>query len=288
MCAASRASVAPRASATPSNGAPTSTRAACRRRQMLGAATTTAAATAWAWADAARAYGLNKAPATTSGGGVGLFSFGRPKRTYEESQELMRRAAEVRERKELEVEDDAPLTTLKSGLQYREYVVGTEGDEIVAGSRVEAMYKVFRLSSGAYFKYSSGGSPVLLWGRGYGFEGRDDIGDTYDFVLGAKDSLPRAAAPCVVGMRKGGVRRILIPPNLGWVSNDVGPKADSYGASRRLENYRDGPLLLELEIVRVRNGPARDDDDDDKVDANLEPEGDNSYRLPAPPTLVQK
>ena len=251
---------------------------------MLGAATTT---TAFAFADAARAYGLNKAPKDTGNTAGGLFSFGRPKRTYEESQELMRRAAEVRERKEVEVEDDAPLTTLKSGLQYREYVVGTEGDEIVAGSRVEAMYKVYRLSSGAYFKYSSGGSPVLVRARGYGTEGRDDIGDTYDFVLGAPNALPRAAAPCVVGMRKGGIRRILIPPNLGWVSNDVGPQADSYGASRRLENYRDGPLLLELEIVRVRNGAARAADDDEN-DVSLEPEGDNSYRLPAPPTLVQK
>ena len=225
----------------------------------------------------ANAYGLNKPPPSNDNG---LFGGLGKRESYEERLASMREAERRREEKEKEAEEDAPLVTLKSGLQYREYAVGTGGAVATAGSRVDFSYKVFRLSSGAYFKYSSGGTPVLLWARGYGSEGRDDVGDTVSFVLGAAN-LPRAVTPCVVGMRKGGIRRILVPPNLGWVDDSVVPKPDSFGAARRLENYRDGPLLFEIEVVRVSNGKGGDDGDE----VDLEPRGDFSYRLPAPPTL---
>lgn len=227
----------------------------------------------------ANAYGLNKPPPSSDSGFFGGLG---KRESYEERLAAMREAERRREEKEKEAEEDAPLVTLKSGLQYREYAVGTSGAVATAGSRVDFSYKVFRLSSGAYFKYSSGGTPVLLWARGYGSEGRDDVGDTVSFVLGAAN-FPRAVTPCVVGMRKGGIRRILVPPNLGWVDDSVVPKPDSFGAARRLENYRDGPLLFEIEVVRVSNGKGGDDGDDNGVD--LEPQGDFSYRLPAPPTL---
>ena len=55
---------------------------------------------------------------------------------------------------------------------------------------------------------------------------------------------------------------------------------DTFAAKRRMENYRDGPLLFEIEVVRVRNGGEGGRD--------LDLEGDYSYRLPAPPTLVAR
>jgi FKBP-type peptidyl-prolyl cis-trans isomerase len=216
----------------------------------------------------ARAYGLNKSPSSSG------------RESYEERVRKMRDAQRVRDARD-NAEADAPSTTLPNGLRYREYVAGEVGEEATKGSRVDARYKVFRLSSGAYFKYSSGGTPVLLWSRGYGAEGRDDAGETISFVLG-ETPLPRAVTPCVVGMKKGSVRRILVPPNLGWVNDDVVPRPDSFGAARRLINYRDGPLLFEIEVVRVRNGAeARDGDA-----GGIEMEGDFSYKLPAPPTLT--
>jgi hypothetical protein len=65
-------------------------------------------------------------------------------------------------------------------------------------------YTVFKLSAGAYFKYSSGGTPVLLFALGYGTEGKNDVGETYDFVLGDERALPAAATLGMVGMRVGG------------------------------------------------------------------------------------
>jgi hypothetical protein len=43
------------------------------------------------------------------------------------------------------------------------------------------MYTVYRLSSGGYYKYSGGGTPVYMWSVGYGQEGKDDVGETYRF-----------------------------------------------------------------------------------------------------------
>ena len=244
-----------------------------RRKTLAIALAVTSPATL---APRARAYGLNKAPSTSGG----PFSGGRGRESYEERVRKMRDAQRVRDARD-DAEADAPSTTLPNGLRYREYVAGEVGEEAMKGSRVDARYKVFRLSSGAYFKYSSGGTPVLLWSRGYGAEGRDDVGETVSFVLG-ETPLPRAVTPCVVGMKKGSVRRILVPPNLGWVNDDVVPRPDSFGAARRLINYRDGPLLFEIEVVRVRNGAeARDGDA-----GGIEMEGDFSYKLPAPPTLT--
>jgi len=244
------------------------------RRRALALATTTA--TLALRAPNARAYGLNKPPSASPAP-----FFGGRRESYEERVRKMRDAESVRDARDAEAEADAPTTTLPNGLRYREYVTGEVGEEAMAGSRVDARYKVFRLSSGAYFKYSSGGTPVLLWSRGYGAEGRDDVGETISFVLG-ETPLPRAVTPCVVGMKKGSVRRILVPPNLGWVNDDVVPRPDSFGAVRRLINYKDGPLLFEIEVVKVRNG-AEVKDGDVK---GIEMEGDFSYRLPAPPTLT--
>jgi hypothetical protein len=66
------------------------------------------------------------------------------------------------------------------GLQYREISTGA-GPQAVVGSVCDIMYTVYRLSSGGYYKYSSGGTPVYMWSVGYGKEGKDDIGETYRF-----------------------------------------------------------------------------------------------------------
>jgi hypothetical protein len=81
-------------------------------------------------------------------------------------------------------------------------------------TNVECRYTVFKLSAGAYFKYSSGGTPVLLFALGYGTEGKNDVGETYDFVLGDDRALPVAAILGLLGMRVGGAPsscRILLP-----------------------------------------------------------------------------
>lgn len=67
-----------------------------------------------------------------------------------------------------------------AGIQYREIEKGT-GKEAIVGGLCDIRYTVYRLSSGGYYKYSSGGTPVFLYSLGYGQQGQDDLGDVYRF-----------------------------------------------------------------------------------------------------------
>lgn len=60
---------------------------------------------------------------------------------------------------------------------------------------------------------------ITLLGVVPGGPHQDDLGAVYKFTLGGKNSLPPAVAPAVVGMRQGGVRRVLVPPRYGWAAN---------------------------------------------------------------------
>ena len=73
-----------------------------------------------------------------------------------------------------------------------------------------------------------------------------------------------------------------MPPNAGWVNDDVKPRAPSFGASRRLANHREEPLLVEVDVLRIRkaNEPASGEEDDDVSDAA---DGGLGFKLPAPP-----
>jgi len=80
----------------------------------------------------ARAYGLGKPPADAA----------TRRQNYETSLEARKRAAETRDARERAASEDAPTTTLPSGLRYREYATGSEGPAARVGSRVEFRYKV--------------------------------------------------------------------------------------------------------------------------------------------------
>lgn len=197
------------------------------------------------------------------------------------------KAREEAERRREEMEAEANpgvLVTLPSGIQYRELDEGRPDGKVAAkGDTLFILYTVYRLAPGAYFKYSSGGTPIFLWSRGYGNEGQDDVGATYRFVLGDSDAVPSAVAPALVGMREGGRRRVLVPPQLGWTSDAVGPRPATFGAGRRLENHKEEPLLFEAELTRVRKSDEAPTEED--LAADLEPAGwSGVFKLPAPPS----
>lgn len=71
-----------------------------------------------------------------------------------------------------------------------------------------------------------------------------------------------------------------MPPSLGWARDDkVGPTPDTFGASRRLANNKDGPLLFEAELVRVRDVGEAGFDVSEYEKVKLK----SPYTLPAPP-----
>lgn len=208
-------------------------------------------------------------------------SRGEGPRDLEGAREAGERARAAEERR-CEAEEGAqPLVTLPSGVQYRELAAG-EGEAAERGDVLDVQYKVFRLASGAYFKYSSGGTAIYMWSLGFGEEGKVDLGAVYRFELGKLRSMPAAATPAVVGMRPGGIRRVLVPPQYGWVDEEVRPRPDTFGAGRRLAAHGDEPLLLEITLVKVRKGA------EGRAELAEEPELSPGlpFKLPGPPSGV--
>ena len=70
----------------------------------------------------------------------------------------------------------------------------------------------------------------LRCGTGVLLRGQDDLDAVYGFTLGEPNTLPLSVSPAVVGMRAGGIRRILVPPRYGWGANGT-PLSRSLHAS---------------------------------------------------------
>ena len=209
-----------------------------------------------------------------------------PSATYEERKQRMAEARRMREEKEQEEADTlGPIVTLPSGVQFRQI---TNGDASKPEARPNTIcdisYTVYRLSSGAYFKYSSGGTPIYLFSLGYGNEGKDDVGSTFTFTMGDRSAVPLAVANAVVGMHPKAVRRILIPPSLGWnTDRELGLVPDTFGGKRRLENHKMEALLMDVEVVKVRELDNRPKASPADIDMTLNPPPQIPYKLPAPP-----
>ena len=93
------------------------------------------------------------------------------------------------------------MRTLPDGLQVGDEVVGT-GTEAVAGDTVTVHY-------------------VGVLTDGKKFDSSIDRGAPFTFVL-AKGDVIKGWDEGVAGMKVGGMRRLVIPPSLGYGSRDVG------------------------------------------------------------------
>ncbi|KAJ3682437.1 hypothetical protein LUZ60_015010 [Juncus effusus] len=123
---------------------------------------------------------------------------------------------------------------LENGVKIQDIVDG-EGPEAHEGDLVEFNY-VCRRSNG-YFVHStvdqfSGESrPVIL------------PLDEREIIRGLKDVL--------LGMKVGGKRRALIPPEVGYVSENLQPIPDEFGPRRSLMSHAKEPLIFEIQLLKV-------------------------------------
>ncbi|MCW5662980.1 MAG: FKBP-type peptidyl-prolyl cis-trans isomerase [Piscinibacter sp.] len=97
------------------------------------------------------------------------------------------------------------MITTASGLQYEDTVVGT-GPEASAGRHVSVHYTGWLHENGA---------------KGAKFDSSKDRGDPFDFPLGA-GMVIRGWDEGVQGMKVGGTRVLLIPPQLGYGARGAG------------------------------------------------------------------
>ncbi|CAE7791287.1 FKBP16-1 [Symbiodinium sp. CCMP2456] len=71
------------------------------------------------------------------------------------------------------------------------------------------------------------------------------IGDKGDKVIeGIKKAL--------IGMRVGGTRRVIVPPNLGFVSDDLAPKPNDWGRQRQIDRFKKKDWVIELRLKALR------------------------------------
>nr|GLL43993.1 peptidyl-prolyl cis-trans isomerase FKBP19, chloroplastic [Ipomoea trifida] len=93
--------------------------------------------------------------------------------------------------------------------------------------------------------------------KGGSFEGDDK--DFYKFRLGSQEVIP-AFEEALTGMAVGGIRRIIVPPELGYPDNDFnkkGPRPLTFSGQRALafvlrnQGLIDKTLLFDIELLKI-------------------------------------
>ncbi|KAL1207048.1 Peptidyl-prolyl cis-trans isomerase FKBP19 [Cardamine amara subsp. amara] len=141
-------------------------------------------------------------------------------------------------------------TETPSGLQYKDLRLGTgpkpnKGDKVVVdwdGYTIGYYGRIFEARN-----KTKGGS----------FEGDDK--EFFKFTLGSDEVIP-AFEEAVAGMALGGIRRIIVPPELGYPENDYnksGPKPMTFSGQRALDfvlrnqGLIDKTLLFDVELLKI-------------------------------------
>lgn len=127
-----------------------------------------------------------------------------------------------------------------SGVKVQELAPGS-GQEAKAGDSVLIDY-VLRRNNG-YFIYSTI--------EGVSFQPRDVPIGPIRLQLGSGSEVIEGLQDAIVGMRQGGKRRVLIPPELGYVSSVLQPQPPTFATKRQLANHSSESLLFEIELLRV-------------------------------------
>ncbi|KAK9117723.1 hypothetical protein Sjap_016670 [Stephania japonica] len=93
--------------------------------------------------------------------------------------------------------------------------------------------------------------------KGGSFEGNEK--DFFKFKLGSQQVIP-AFEEAVAGMSLGGIRRIIVPPDLGYPDNDfnkLGPRPTTFSGQRALDfvlrnqGLIDKTLLFDIELLKI-------------------------------------
>ncbi|PIM98043.1 FKBP-type peptidyl-prolyl cis-trans isomerase [Handroanthus impetiginosus] len=137
-----------------------------------------------------------------------------------------------------------------SGLQYKDLRVGS-GPTPKIGETVVVDWDGYTI--GYYGRIFEARNKT----KGGSFEGDDK--DFYKFRLGSQQVIP-ALEEAVSGMALGGVRRIIVPPELGYPDNDFnkkGPRPTTFSGQRALDfvlrnqGLIDKTLLFDIELLKI-------------------------------------
>ena len=66
------------------------------------------------------------------------------------------------------------------------------------------------------------------------------------------DKVIEGVRKALIGMHVGGTRRIIVPPNLGYVSDDLAPKPVDWGRQTQIQRAKNKNFVVELRLKALR------------------------------------
>ncbi|CAO2836371.1 unnamed protein product [Amaranthus hypochondriacus] len=141
-------------------------------------------------------------------------------------------------------------TETESGLQFKDLRMGT-GPTPKTGDTVVVDWDGYTI--GYYGRIFEARNKT----KGGSFEGDDK--DFFKFKLGSQEVIP-AFEEAVSGMSLGGIRRIIVPPELGYPGYDYdkkGPRPTTFSGQRALsfvlknQGLIDKTLLFDIELLKI-------------------------------------
>ncbi|XP_042500517.1 peptidyl-prolyl cis-trans isomerase FKBP19, chloroplastic isoform X3 [Macadamia integrifolia] len=138
----------------------------------------------------------------------------------------------------------------ESGLQYKDLRAGS-GPTPKMGETVVVDWDGYTI--GYYGRIFEARNKT----KGGSFEGDDK--DYFKFTLGSQQVIP-AFEEAILGMAAGGIRRIIVPPELGYPENDFnksGPRPTTFSGQRALDfvlrnqGLIDKTLLFDIELLKI-------------------------------------
>mmetsp|Transcript_26118 Transcript_26118/g.34316 ORF Transcript_26118/g.34316 Transcript_26118/m.34316 type:complete len:259 (-) Transcript_26118:172-948(-) len=142
---------------------------------------------------------------------------------------------------------DVPFVNLDSGVKYKEFKVGT-GDQVVAKGNRVAVQLTGRFLNLNGVKFFSTKDNV-----------KDELAgpEALVFTVGAGQLVP-GLEEAIIGMKKGGIRRVVVPAKLGYAAGEgLQPQPikqlDKNALDSVLKNpRRDASLLFDVQVERIR------------------------------------
>ncbi|XP_068326363.1 peptidyl-prolyl cis-trans isomerase FKBP19, chloroplastic-like isoform X2 [Pyrus communis] len=141
-------------------------------------------------------------------------------------------------------------TETESGLQYKDLRVG-DGPKPKVGETVVVDWDGYTI--GYYGRIFEARNKT----KGGSFEGDDKA--FFKFRVGSQEVIP-AFEEAITGMALGGIRRIIVPPELGYPDNDYnksGPRPTTFSGQRALDfvlrnqGLIDKTLLFDIELIKI-------------------------------------
>ena len=71
--------------------------------------------------------------------------------------------------------------------------------------------------------------------------------------LQGDEKIIKGLQEAVRGMQPGGKRRVLVPPELGFVDDSMQPQPPTFATKRQLLNHSKEPLMFEILLLAIRN-----------------------------------